>query len=313
MEGYHQPIMLREVIEGLAIKEGGIYLDATVGGAGHSFEILRSDPTVRLIATDKDGEAIAEAERRLSPFAGRFSLHRTDYKNFEHVLDEEGIGLVDGILADFGISSHQIDDRRRGFAYRIPDAPLDMRMDTRAALTAEEVVNTYSEHDLRRIFRDYGEESFAGPIARNIVLAREHERITTAGRLRELTEGGIPPKFRSAACARKVFQAIRIEVNGELDGLRECVTAFARRLKPEGRLCILTFHSLEDRIVKEVFRDLATACTCPKSFPVCVCGKKQEIEIITKKPFTASQEEVEENPRSKSAKLRIARKLPREE
>lgn len=307
--GYHKPIMPCEVIEGLSLKDGGVYLDATVGGGGHSFEILRSNPTVRLIALDKDGDAIAEAEERLAPFAGRFSLHRTDFKNFETVLESEGIGKIDGVLADLGVSSHQIDDERRGFAYRMPGAPLDMRMDTRASLTAEEVVNTYSEQALKRIFREYGEESFAGPIARNIVLARERERIRTAGALRELVEAGIPPKFRSAACARKVFQAVRIEVNGELEGLRECVSAFVRRLKPDGRACILTFHSLEDKIVKEVFRDLATACVCPKNFPVCVCGKKQEIEIITKKPLTATQEEVENNPRSKSAKLRIARKL----
>lgn len=309
MSAYHQPIMLKEVLEGLALKDGGVYLDATVGGAGHSYAILEANPTLRLIATDKDGDAIAEAGRRLAPFEGRFSLHRTDYKNFETVLDEEGIGQLDGVLADFGVSSHQIDDESRGFAYRFPNAPLDMRQDTRAALTAEEVVNTYSEQALKRIFRDYGEESFAGPIARNIVLARQQERITTTGQLKNLVEGGIPAKLRSAACARKVFQAVRIEVNGELEGLRECVTAFVKRLKPNGRVCILTFHSLEDRIVKEVFRDLATACTCPKSFPVCVCGKKQEIELITRKPLTATQAEMEENSRSKSAKLRIARKI----
>ena len=309
MSEYHRPILLEAVIEGLALKDGGVYLDCTLGGGGHSYGILNANPTVRLIATDKDGDAIGEAGRRLAPFAGRFSLHRTDYKNFESVLKEEGIEELDGFLIDLGISSHQIDDPSRGFAYRIGDAPLDMRMDTRGALTAETVVNTYPEESLRRIFREYGEESFAAPIARRIVAAREQKPITTTGELKALVEGGIPAKLRSAACARKVFQAIRIEVNGELDGLEECVRGLLNRLKPEGRACILTFHSLEDRIVKQVFRDLSVGCTCPKSFPVCVCGKKQEIEIITKKPLTASEEETKENPRSKSAKLRIARRL----
>ncbi len=306
---YHIPVLLSEVLEGLAIKSGGVYFDGTVGGAGHSEAILKSDPAVRLIGTDKDGDAIAEAEKRLAPFQGRFSLYRTDYKNYSEVLEEEGVGYLDGFLLDFGISSHQIDDGERGFSYRMKEAPLDMRMDRRNALTAEEVVNTYSESQLGRIFREYGEESFSSSIARNIVRERAHGRIQTAGQLEALVEEGIPPKFRSAACARKVFQAIRIEVNGELDGLGECVRGLIRRLKPGGRACILTFHSLEDRIVKQAMRDLSTACTCPKSFPVCVCGKKREIEPITKKPITASEEEIAENPRSKSAKLRVAEKL----
>ena len=309
MSGYHQPILLDRVIEGLKLKDGGVYLDCTLGGGGHSYGILSSNPNVRLIGTDRDGEAIEEAARRLAPFAGRFSLHRTDYKNFEDVLREEGIDALDGFLIDCGISSHQIDDERRGFAYRSDGAPLDMRMDTRQQLTAEIVVNEYPEEALKRIFREYGEETFAVPIARRIVLAREKNKIRTTGELRDLVEGGIPAKFRSAACARKVFQAIRIEVNGELDGFRECVVGLLRRLKPDGRACVLTFHSLEDRVVKKVFRDLSTECTCPKNFPVCVCGKKKEIEIITPKPLTASQEEIEENPRSKSAKLRIARRV----
>lgn len=306
---YHLPVLLREVLEGLAVREGGVYFDGTVGGAGHSEAILKQAPTARLIGTDKDGDAIAEAEKRLSPYKGRFSLHRTDYKNYAEVLEEEGVGKIDGFLLDFGVSSHQIDDESRGFSYRKKDAPLDMRMDRRGSLTAEEVVNTYSEERLRRIFREYGEEAFAASVARIVVRAREQEKILTAGRLEALVEEGIPPKFRSAACARKVFQAIRIEVNGELEGLKECVVGLIRRLKPGGRACILTFHSLEDRIVKQAMRDLSTACTCPKSFPVCVCGKKQEIELLTKKPLTATEEEIAENPRSKSAKLRVAEKL----
>lgn len=309
MERYHLPIMVREVIDGLAIKPCGVYFDGTVGGGGHSFAILSADPSVRVIATDKDADAIAEAERRLAPFGERVSLHRTDFKDFERVLREEDTPALDGFLLDLGISSHQIDDEARGFAYRLKDAPLDMRMDQRSALTAEEVVNTYSEESLRRIFREYGEEEFAAPIARKIVAARREGRIATAGRLGELVEEGIPPRFRSAACARKVFQAVRIEVNGELSGLSECVTGLIRKLKSGGRACILTFHSLEDRIVKQVFRDLSADCTCPKSFPVCVCGKKREIEPLTRKPITASEEEIATNTRSKSAKLRIARKV----
>ncbi len=309
MSTYHTPIMLGEVLQGLDLKDGGIYYDATIGGGGHSYAILQANPTVRLIATDKDGEAVAEASRRLAPFAGRFSIYRTDYKNFAKVLSEAGIDGLDGFLVDLGISSHQIDDEARGFAYRSEDAPLDMRMDTRSGLRAEDVVNDYSEEDLKRIFRAYGEEPFAGPIARRIVEARGKARITTTGELRRLVEGGIPIRLRSAACARRVFQAIRIEVNGELEGLADCVKGLLRTLRPGGRGCILTFHSLEDRVVKEVYRELNTACTCPPNFPVCVCGKKREIEIVNAKPLTASEEEIARNPRSKSAKLRIARRI----
>lgn len=309
MSSYHTPIMLEEVLKGLDLKEGGVYYDATVGGAGHASAILEANPSVRLIATDKDGDAVEEATRRLAPFKGRFSVYRTDYKNFAEVLSEERVTKLDGFLIDLGISSHQIDEASRGFAYRAENAPLDMRMDTRARQTAEDVVNDYTEEELKRIFRLYGEEPFAGPIARRIVEARAKARITTTGELRRLVEGGIPAKFRSEACARRVFQAIRIEVNGELDGLADCIRALLRTLKPGGRGCILTFHSLEDRIVKDVFRELNTDCTCPKNFPICVCGKKREIEIITAKPLTASEEEIAENPRSKSAKLRIARRI----
>ncbi len=309
MSAYHRPVLLDEVLQGLNIQPNGVYFDGTVGGAGHSEAILKADPTVRLIGTDKDGDAIEEAGRRLAPYGTRVSLHRTDYKNYAEVLKEENVNALDGFLLDFGVSSHQIDDKDRGFSYRAKEAPLDMRMDRRSGLTAEEVVNDYSEEALRRIFREYGEETFASSVAGNIVRARRGERITTTGRLEELIEQGIPPKFRSAACARKVFQAIRIEVNGELNGLRECLVGLIGALKPDGRACVITFHSLEDRIVKQVFRDLSTACVCPKSFPVCVCGRKRQIEPITKKPLTATQAELEINPRSKSAKLRIARKV----
>lgn len=309
MSAYHRPVLLGEVLDGLKIHADGVYLDCTIGGAGHSEAILKADPTVRLIGTDKDGDAIAEASRRLAPYAGRFSLHRTDYKNFRDVLQEEGIASLDGFLVDLGISSFQIDNAERGFSYRQKDAPLDMRMDKRSHLTAEDVVNEYSAQELAKIFKEYGEESFAVPIARRIVRAREEEKIRTAGKLAELIEGAIPPKLRSATCAKKVFQAIRIEVNGELDGLYECITGLLRSLKTGGRGCVITFHSLEDRIVKQAFRDLNTACTCPTGFPVCVCGKKKEIEPITKKPIVAGEAERLENPRSKSAKLRIAEKI----
>ncbi len=309
MSEYHRPIMVDEVLAGLNIRRGGVYFDGTLGGSGHSGAILAADPTVRLIATDKDGDAIAEAERALAPYAGRFSLFRTDFKCYREVLQEAGVTQLDGFLLDLGLSSHQVNTESRGFGYRMQQAPLDMRMDTRAKLTAEEVVNTYSEEALRRIFREYGEETFAGAVARNIVRAREKQRIATTGELERLTEAAIPPKYRSPACARKVFQAIRIEVNGELDGLYECILGLMGILKKGGRACILTFHSLEDRIVKQAFKELACGCECPKSFPVCVCGKRQQIEILTKKPIVASEREKEENTRSKSAKLRIAEKI----
>lgn len=306
---YHKPVMLGEVIEGLDVKDGGVYFDGTAGGGGHSYAILAANPTVRLIATDKDAEAVQAAGERLKPFAGRYRIYKTDYKNYEDVLSEEGVSELDGVLLDFGISSHQIDDRERGFSYLKADAPLDMRMDRESPFTAETVVNEYAEEKLAKIFKEYGEERFAPLIARNIARARANKPIRTCGELVQIIESSIPAKFRSPACARQTFQAIRIEVNGELEGLGACVRGLTRRLKSGGRICILTFHSLEDRIVKQVFRELNEECTCPKEFPVCVCGKKKEIELVNKKPITASEEEKEENSRSKCAKLRIARKI----
>ena len=309
MSEYHRPIMLREVLNGLDIKPDGIYFDGTAGGGGHSCAILASEPTVRLIATDKDGDAIREAGRRLAPYAGRYRLVRSDFKEYGRVLDDAGVDLLDGYLLDLGISSHQIDTRERGFAYMSEEAPLDMRMDDRSPLTAWQVVNTYPEEELLRILREYGEETYAASIVRSIVRERAKGAIGTCGALRAVIERSVPPKYRYNACARKTFQAIRIEVNGELTGLKECVEGLTRRLKKGGRACILTFHSLEDRIVKNVFRAMSEGCTCPKSFPVCVCGKKREVELIGKKPLTASEEEQRENPRSTSAKLRIACKV----
>lgn len=303
--------MLEECMEGLALKAGGTYFDGTVGGGGHSYEILkRTSPNGRLIATDLDDEAIAAASRRLQEFDGRFSIYKSNYKDFARVFAEAGIDKIDGALLDFGISSHQIDDEERGFSYKMANAPLDMRMDQTAPLTAEIILNTYSEERIARILKTYGEETFAKQIARNVVKARAVKPIKTSGEFSEIIRASIPAKFRyGAPCERKSFQALRIEVNGELDGLYELVVSLTKRLKSGGRIAILTFQSLEDRIVKEAFREMATACTCPPNFPVCVCGKKAEIEIITRKPITATDEELEQNSRSKCAKLRVAQKI----
>ena len=311
LEFSHKPVMLEECMEGLALKDGGIYFDGTVGGGGHSYEILkRTSPNGQLIATDLDDEAIAAATSRLREFSGRFQIHKSNYKDFALVFDKAGIDKIDGALLDFGISSHQIDDEDRGFTYRKADAPLDMRMNTSAYLTAEIILNTYSEEDLVRILKNYGEETFAKQIARNVVKARAEKPLKTSGEFSEIIRNSIPAKFRyGAPCERKSFQALRIEVNGELDGLTDLVLSLTRRLKKGGRIAILTFHSLEDRIVKEAFRALESPCTCPGNFPVCVCGKKPEIKTITRKPITATAEELENNSRSKCAKLRIAEKI----
>ena len=306
----HKPVLLEECMQGLRLHEGGIWFDGTVGGGGHSYEILkRTSPDGQLIATDLDESAIAAATERLSEFAGRFRIFKNNYKNFAVVLEEAGAAELDGVMLDFGVSSFQLDERERGFSY-MHDAPLDMRMDAKAPLTAEDVVNGYEEGELAKILKEYGEERFAGNIARNIAAARKKSRIRTTGELAKIVEASIPAKFRqNGPCARKTFQAIRIEVNDELGGLDEAVKGLSRRLKKGGRICILTFHSLEDRIVKNAFRELATDCICDKSLPVCVCGKKKEIEIITHKPLTASAEELQKNSRAKSAKLRIAERV----
>lgn len=311
LEFSHKPVMPEECMEGLALKAGGIWYDGTVGGGGHSYEILkRSGPNGRLIATDLDDEAIVAASERLKEFDGRFEIYKSNYKDFSIVFDKAGVGQIDGALLDFGVSSHQLDDSDRGFTYRNANAPLDMRMNTSAYLTAEIVLNTYSEEAIARILKMYGEETFAKQIARNVVKFREKQPLKTSGDFSEIIRNSIPAKFRfGAPCERKSFQAIRIEVNGELDGLYELVIALTRRLKKGGRIAILTFHSLEDRIVKEAFRELEKPCTCPGNFPVCVCGKKPEVKIITKKPITATEEEMEYNSRSKCAKLRIAERI----
>ena len=307
MSAYHRPIMVDEVIRGLDVKDGGVYFDGTLGGGNHSYEILAANPTVKIVGTDRDPEAIEEAGKRLNEFRDRAIVVKSDFKDYERVLEELQIEKIDGYLLDLGISSHQIDSERRGFAYRMKNAPLDMRMDTGAALSARDVVNGYSEEALRRILREYGEERFASAIVRNIVRRRQTKPIETCGELEELVRDGIPPKFRTPVCARQSFQAIRIEVNGELAGLDKCVEGLTRRLKKNGRGCVITFHSLEDRIVKRVFQKLASGCVCPKELPVCVCGKKEEIELVGR--YTASELETKENSRSKSAKLRVVRKI----
>ncbi len=306
----HKPVMLEECMQGLNLHPGGIWYDGTIGGGGHSYEILkRTSPDGRLIATDLDDNAIAAAKERLAQFGGRFEIYKSNYKEYERIFSLAGISEADGVLLDFGVSSFQLDEPARGFSY-MQDAPLDMRMDPQGELTAEEVVNEYPERELYRIIRDYGEERFAKNIAAGIAAERKKEKIRSSARLVSIIEKNIPAKFRqNGPCARKTFQAIRIEVNGELDRLEETVRGLCRKLHRGGRICILTFHSLEDRIVKNVFRELETDCICDKSLPVCVCGKKKEIEIITKKPITASDKELGENRRSKSAKLRIAEKI----
>jgi 16S rRNA (cytosine1402-N4)-methyltransferase len=307
----HIPVMLEECMEALNLKDGGIYFDGTIGGGGHSYEILkRSAPTGRLIATDLDDDAIKAATERLKPFEGRFAIYKSNYKDFESVLDQAGVDKLDGIIVDFGVSSYQLDSEDRGFAYMKPNAPLDMRMDQTAELTAETILNEYSQQEISKILKDYGEEKFASLIAANVVKERQKSPISTCGQFVDIIERSIPKKFQqNGPAARKSFQAIRIAVNGELDGLYDCVVAMTRRLKKGGRIAILTFHSLEDRIVKQAFKELECDCICDKSLPVCVCGKKKEIEIITKKPIIATVKEMAINSRSKCAKLRVAERI----
>lgn len=307
----HLPVMFNECMDGLNIKDNGIYFDGTLGGGGHSYGILeRSAPNGKLVATDLDDYAIGRASERLKEFDGRYTIVKDNFKNFLSVKEDLGIEYFDGILLDLGVSSFQLDDRSRGFSYMASDVKLDMRMGKDNPLTAEKVVNEYSERDLKRIITEYGEERFVNSIVKNILLARKEKRIETTGELISIIERSIPKKFQQDGHpAKRTFQAIRIEVNGELDGLYETVISMARSLKKGGRIAIITFHSLEDRIVKNAFKELETDCICDKSLPVCVCGKKREVKIITKHPITASENELGFNGRAKSAKLRIAEKI----
>ena len=307
----HVSVMPKECINALKVRNGGIYFDGTLGGGGHTYEILKnSSPDGQVIATDLDDYAIERAKGRLKEFGDRLTVIKDNFKNFAEIKDRLSIDGFDGILLDLGVSSFQLDDRSRGFSYLADNEKLDMRMDGSAELSAETVVNEYGENDLKRIISEYGEERFAANIAKNIVLERKKGAITTVRQLNEIIEKSIPAKFKhDGHPSKRTFQAIRIEVNGELDGLYETVITMTRGLKKGGRIAILTFHSLEDRIVKRAFRELETDCICDKSLPVCVCGKKREAIIITKHPITASEEELAENKRAKSAKLRVAERV----
>ena len=297
-------------MEALAIKPDGIYVDGTAGAGGHSYEIARRLTTGRLIAIDQDEAAIKAASAKLAPLGERARVVRSNFRHVADVLDTLGIEKIDGILLDLGVSSYQLDTPERGFSY-MADAPLDMRMDARAEKTAYDVVNTYSEFDLRRILFDYGEEKFAPRIASRILQARGNKPIETTGELTAIIKSAIPAAARDGGHhpAKRSFQAIRIEVNAELDVIRPALESAMKRLNPGGRMAVITFHSLEDRIVKQTFADMASGCTCPKGLPVCVCGKTPAVKVISRKPILPDAEELEINPRSRSAKLRVAEKL----
>lgn len=307
MEFRHKSILLNECMEGLSIKPDGVYVDGTLGGGGHSFHILeRLNEKGRLIGIDQDEDAIEAATKRLAQFEKQVTIVRDNYEHFQAILSALSIPEVDGILLDLGVSSYQFDEADRGFSYRF-DAPLDMRMDNRQDFTAKDLVNDYSETELYHIIRDYGEDKFAKNIAKHIVMERAKKPIETTGELAEIVSHAIPMKIRVAGGhpAKRTFQAIRIALNRELDVLKDSLDGMMRSLKPGGRLCIITFHSLEDRIVKQCFKTAEDPCICPKDFPVCSCGRKSLGRVITRKAILPGKSEQEENPRSKSAKLRI--------
>lgn len=305
MEFKHVSIMLDQVIENLSIKEDGIYVDGTVGGAGHSSVILSHlGPEGRLICLDQDNDAIKTAKERLND--SRVNVVKSNYVNMDAVLNDLGIEKVDGILLDLGVSSYQFDNGDRGFSYRM-DAPLDMRMDQDSPYTAEDIINDYSEQELYRVIKEYGEDPFAKNIAKHIVKAREIKRIKTTFELNEIIKNAIPAKARREGGhpSKRTYQAIRIELNHELSVLENSIDGMIDMLKPKGRLCIITFHSLEDRIVKQRMKTAENPCICPPEFPVCVCNRKSKGKVVTRKPIIPDAEELEENPRSKSAKLRV--------
>lgn len=310
MEFKHVSVLLNETIEGLNIKEDGIYADGTMGGAGHSSEIAkRLSEKGRLIGIDQDLDAHKAARERLKEFKNVTFVHDNFY-NVKNILDELNIEGIDGIMMDLGVSSYQLDEAERGFSY-MNDAPLDMRMDREREFSAYNVVNEYEEEELYKIIKDYGEERFAKKIARLIVKAREEKPIETTFELVDIIKGAIPAKLRREGPhpAKRTFQAIRIEVNAELSILNDAIEDSVSKLNKGGRIAIITFHSLEDRIVKQKFRALENPCTCPKEFPICICGKEPSVKVITRKPIIPSEREIEENPRSRSAKLRVAEKL----
>ncbi|MBQ2241085.1 MAG: 16S rRNA (cytosine(1402)-N(4))-methyltransferase RsmH [Clostridia bacterium] len=306
----HKPVLLDEVLDALSLHGDGMFLDGTVGGAGHSSAIASKLTTGKLIALDRDDTAIAVASERLSRFGDRAEVVKSNFVDMAKVCEDKGIKALDGILLDLGVSSHQLDTPERGFSY-MHDAPLDMRMDRTAPLDAAYVVNNYEKSELVRIIRDYGEEKFAGKIAEKICKRREERPIERTGELVEIIKSAFPDggRYLKHHPAMRTFQAIRIEVNGELEIIAKAVRDAVSLLAPGGRLAIITFHSLEDRAVKESFAQLAQGCTCPRDFPVCVCGNKPKIKIVSKKPIVSSPEELKENPRAHSAKLRVAEKL----
>ncbi len=303
----HVSVLLHETIENLNIKPNGIYVDGTLGGAGHSYHICeRLSKDGHLYGIDQDADAIQAATKRLEPFKEQVTIIRDNYVNCREQLKKESVEKVDGILLDLGVSSFQLDTIERGFSYKY-DTKLDMRMDQRQRMTAEDIVNTYPQNEIYRMIRDYGEDSFARNIAKHIVLAREEKPIHTTGELNEIIKAAIPMKVRAKGGhpSKKTFQAIRIECNRELDVLKESIDELILLLNPNGRLCIITFHSLEDRIVKSAFRKNEDPCTCPPDFPICVCGKVSQGKVITRKPILPTEEEIAMNKRSKSAKLRV--------
>ena len=307
----HQSVLLDETIENLNIQPEGIYVDGTLGGGGHAFHVCsRLNEKGRFIGIDQDAAAIEAAGKRLSPFEDKVTIVRSNYSDMKQVLTDLGISRVNGIVLDLGVSSYQLDTVERGFTYR-ENAPLDMRMDQRQEKTARDIVNGYSEMELYGIIRDYGEDKFAKNIAKHIVRAREEKPIETTDELTEVIKAAIPMKFRVVGGhpAKRTFQAIRIELNKELEVLENSLDSFIGLLAPGGRFCVITFHSLEDRIVKNAFRRNENPCTCPPEFPVCVCGKKSRGTVVTRKPILPGQEEMEHNSRSKSAKLRIFEKI----
>ena len=311
MEFKHKSVLLDESIEALHIKPNGIYVDGTLGGGGHSFEICRHlSENGRLIGIDQDAAAIEAASKRLAEFKDRVTIVRSNYCEIRKVLGDLGITSVDGVILDLGVSSYQLDTAERGFTYR-EDAPLDMRMDQRQPLTAKDIVNEYSEMELYRIIRDYGEEKFAKNIAKHIVNAIKEKALETPGELIHVIKAAIPMKARATGGhpAKRTFQAIRIELNRELEVLDDSLEDMIDLLNDEGRICVITFHSLEDRIVKSRFKNLENPCTCPREFPVCVCGKKPKGRVVTKKPIVPSDTELEENSRSKSSKLRVFERM----
>ena len=306
----HKPVLLDECLDALDIKPEGIYLDGTLGRAGHSLEIAKRLTTGRLICLDRDETAIQAAEIRLADYKDRVTLVHSNFSRIADVLRELDIDGVDGMLFDLGVSSPQLDEADRGFSY-MHDAPLDMRMDRTAALTARDVVNGWSYEELRLILFEYGEERYAPAIAKAIVKRRQESPIETTGQLVDIIRGAMPPAAlrEKQHPAKRSFQAIRIAVNGELDALPPMLNAAAEHLNAGGRLAVISFHSLEDRIIKKTMQELATGCTCPPNFPVCVCGKKPKMKLISRKPITPGEGELTENPRARSAKLRVAEKL----